>query len=232
MLAGGLRANPRPLGLLVLLVAWRPLRPRLSVAFDMRALHPLVPEFPLQLARHDLVLAIIVIRADRRHRLGVHAKPYDMAMLAILLLVNDNDARLPREAKLLFEPVDRFVALRVAEPLGRLRVHRRVIEGPLGAAPRSGGLHLEERRLKVFGGDAAKLFHLHALVGVRAADVIKEPLRAGGGTALVDQGSGPPPCPRPSAAITSARMAAMSARIAASSSRLGGSRPSFKARAI
>ena len=61
-----LRRDLRPFGLLHLGVARRALRPRLAVTLDVRALHPLVPERPLKFARHDLVLAVIVIRADRR----------------------------------------------------------------------------------------------------------------------------------------------------------------------
>ena len=66
VLARRLRRDLRPLGLLHLRVGRRALRPRLAVALDVRALHPLVPELPLKLPRHDLVLAVIVAVADRR----------------------------------------------------------------------------------------------------------------------------------------------------------------------
>ena len=151
-----------------------------------------------------------------------------VVFLAILLLVHHHDARLSREAQFLLKPVDRLEPLRVGQSLAGLRVDRRVIERPLGAAAGPYRLHLEERAAEVLGRGAAHLFQLHALVGVRAVDVIDQALPARRGSALDNQGSGL----RPSAVMISARIAAMSFRISASSARLGVSRPSFKALAI
>ena len=74
----------------------------------MRALDALVPEFPFELARHFLVLAVIVAVADRRHAVEVDARPDDMAVLAAFLLMHHDDARLAGEAELRLQPVDRI----------------------------------------------------------------------------------------------------------------------------
>ena len=95
MLARLLRTDAGARALLYLLMARRPWRARLAVAFDMRALHPLMPEFPLQLARDNLMFAVIVAVADGAHFIEVDPRPHDVAMLApVVLLMHHHDARL------------------------------------------------------------------------------------------------------------------------------------------
>src|ERR1700733_12462097 len=104
------------------------LRSRLPVTFDMRALHALVSEGALEFARDDFMLAVIVAVADRAQRLKIDARPDDVNMLAVFLLVQHDGARLAGESKFFFEPVNRLLALLRRHALVGARIERRVIK--------------------------------------------------------------------------------------------------------
>ena len=142
-----LGADARPLGLLLLLVARPALRPRLAVAFDMRALHPFMAEGTLEFARDDLMLAVIVAVADRPQRVEVDPRPYDVKMFPVFLLVHHHHARLAGESEFLFEPVYRLLALLRRHALIGARVDRGVIKRTLAVrATRRDGLHFASKR--------------------------------------------------------------------------------------
>ena len=159
----------------------------------MHALHARVPEFPLKLARYQLVRPKIVVAPDRPHVVEVGAAPHHVPVRAplpcpALLLVLHNSARLARQPERRLKPVDRLRPLPRRELLVRPDIDRRVIQRPIRSQCRAERIHFLERPGEVGGAHAAQLHHGDPLVRVGPLQVLGEVARIAARVALNHHG--------------------------------------------
>jgi hypothetical protein len=174
-------------------VGRRALGPFLASAFDMRALHPRVPEFAFKLASDLLMFPIAVAVADHAHALKVDPAPYNMAVLAqaisaISFMMDHHHARLTQKTERTFQPVDRVRPLLVRQSLVRRCVDGGMIEGTLCPRAECNGFHFPKRTVQVVRGDAAQFVNFIALIGFGAGQVFGDARGPGAGCAFNDHG--------------------------------------------
>jgi hypothetical protein len=133
----------------------------------------------------------VAFAPSMRRAIEVDPRPDDMRMLAVLLLVHHDHARLAAQSQGLLQLVDGVHALLVGQALVATGIDRAVIEGLRGPGAAGHGFHLAQGREYLLGDRAAYLLHFDAFVGVLTGDVLGEAERAPAGGPLIDHGRAP-----------------------------------------